>query len=103
MQATVNPTSTDHAHEHGSISRMAVKVFIALCVLTCASLLTIHTLLANARANENWSRSYVCQYLSQKLPGCGLLYAPLVGKQMEVYRRVFRHTGQHLAVLVVDT
>ena len=29
-----------HAPEHGSITSMAIKVFIALCVLTCASLLT---------------------------------------------------------------
>lgn len=47
MQTTAdNPHATDHqpaaghAHDHGSMSRMALKVFIALCVLTCASLLT---------------------------------------------------------------
>ncbi len=47
MQTTAdNPDATaDHhqagqADDHGSMSRMALKVFIALCVLTCASLLT---------------------------------------------------------------
>lgn len=30
----------DHHHDHGSIGKTALKVFIALCVLTCASLLT---------------------------------------------------------------
>lgn len=30
-------------HDHGSIAGMAIKVFIALCVLTCASLLTYTT------------------------------------------------------------
>lgn len=43
MQVTADntPASTaDHSHDHGSMARMALKVFIALCVLTCASLLT---------------------------------------------------------------
>ena len=30
-------------HEHGSIAGVALKVFIALCILTCASLLTYTT------------------------------------------------------------
>lgn len=49
MQATVDKSNAGHAesgadhggaHDHGSISGVALKVFIALCVLTCASLLT---------------------------------------------------------------
>jgi cytochrome c oxidase subunit 4 len=44
MQATADTPTTqgDHAgdHAHGSISKVALRVFIALCVLTCASLLT---------------------------------------------------------------
>ena len=40
MQATTDTTRAAHADHHGSIPRMALKVFIALCVLTCASLLT---------------------------------------------------------------
>ncbi len=45
MHATADNPHTaqaDHgsSHDHGSMSRTALKVFIALCVLTCASLLT---------------------------------------------------------------
>lgn len=37
-------TGTPVAHEqHGSIAAMALKVFVALCLLTCASLLTYTT------------------------------------------------------------
>ena len=43
MQATADnshSSTADQGHDHGSIAPTALKVFIALCVLTCASLLT---------------------------------------------------------------